>query len=277
MTKVLTKEDFEEADKTKDTSAKETEEKVESKAEPEKKIESSENEEESLSKSSDQKTYKYASMDEYDKAYKEAEKKMHEATTEKAELRRKLDYFERPAIEKPVTIDDRVKEIRKDTMQKIKMLPSDSPTRDDDAADFWGDYTRKVARIEYEENQRKADTERTMTSRIYETATKEGMKTNAELKILGNEFSKTDPSLALDDRIQRAIEGTRSVISELRDGFVQKQELDKRDKDDLKVLGRGSSRREKSEGKDKETLGTLSDDLAKLNESRKLRNEDLRY
>ena len=285
--KVLTEEDFKEGDSTKDTSkapdAKDTipadeviEVKGKEKKEPEKEVEPSEGKEESLPKPSDKEPpkYKYASMEEYDKGYKEAEKKMHEATTENARLKRELDDFKKP--KEPInTLDDQIKELRKETMQKIRQLPADSPTRDDDAADLWMSLNRKITKLEIEEERKKESTERDVIKRTYDRAVGEGLKTDAELRILGSEFTKTDPNLPIDSRIENAITSTKGIIGQLREGFVEKQKQDTKEKDDLKVLGRGSSRREKSDEKEDKRPDSMSQALVETNERRRLKKDDL--
>ncbi len=278
MAKVLTEEDFKEGSQTEDTSKSiPADEKIEvkGKEEPEEKLEpSGKGKEESLPEPSEDKKYKYASMDEFDKAYKEAERKMHEATTEASELKRKVAHYEKP-IEKPaVTIEDKINEMTDQVLDKIRLIPADSPTRDRDAGRMWTKLHADVDDIKYEDRQRKSNTERQIVTKTYERATKEGIKTDAELRILGYEFSKTDSGLLTDDRISQAIDNTKGVLSQIREGLVEKQEKDKKEKDDLKVVGRGSSRREKSEEEDKKPT-TMSQQLAQLNEQRKLKKDDI--
>lgn len=277
--KVLTQEDFVEGEtKKEDTSVPpEPEEKVEVKAveEPEHKEEPSKDEGEPQPKPSDEKKYKYASMDDYDKAYKEAERKMHEKTTRAAELERKLAQYEKP-IEKPVTIDDRIKDMTKDTLSKIRLLPPDDPDRENQAGYLWAKLQGDITDIKYDERTRSADREKDMVKKTYDYATREGIKTDAELRILGYEFSKTDSGIPVEDRISIAVTNTKEVLGQIRSGFVEKQEKEKKEKEDLKVLGRGSSRQEKSETKKPENE-SMSQALSKLNEQRRMKKEDLRY
>lgn len=51
-----------------------------------------------------------------------------------------------------------------------------------------------------------------------------GIETDAELRILGYELSKIDPSLSIDGRITQAIKNTKDVLSEIREGLAEKQE-----------------------------------------------------
>ena len=278
MAKVLTEEDFPEGSESKDTSKSiPADEKVEvkGKEEPEEKTEPSEKvKEEPQPEPSEDKKYKYTSMDEFDKAYKEAERKMHEATTETSELKKKVAYYEKP-VEKPaVTIDDKINEMTDQVLDKIKLIPADSPTRDRDAGRLWTRLHADVDDLKYEHRRSTEETERKTIKKIYDQATREGLKTDEELDYFSYRYSKTDPSLSIDERTSQAVESTKTGIGKLREGLVERQEKDKKDKDDLKVLGRGSSRTVKSEDKDKEPTA-MSQQLAELNERRKLKKDDI--
>jgi len=280
MAKVLTEEDFQEGEhKSEDTSKTPEPQKevIEGKEqpEPEAKEEPSKDREEPQPKPSEDKKYKYASMDEFDKAYKEAERKMHEATTEKAQLSRELEQYRKPK-ESPVTIDDRIKEMTKDTLTKIRVLPSDSPTREEDAGYLWAKLQSDISDVKYEERHKKEESERSVAKKLFGKASTEGLKSDDELDMVGFEFSRIDPGIPTEDRISQAVEITKGRLSRLRDGLVEKQKKDEKDKEDLKVLGRGSSRREKSE-EVKEEGETMSQALTKLNEQRKMKKEDLRW
>ena len=277
MAKVLTKEDFAEGDKPEeDTSSTPAQDEIvigKEKEEPEKKVEPSEDEKEPQPKPSEEKKYKYASMDDFDKAYKEAERKMHEATTKAAELERKVSQYEKPR-EAVVTIDDRIKEMTKDTLTKIRVLPTDSPTREEDAGYLWAKLQSDISDVKYEERHKKEESERTVAKKLFGKATTEGLKSDDELEMVGFEFSRIDPGIPTEDRISQAVEITKGRLSRLRDGLVEKQKKDEKDKEDLKVLGRGSSRREKSEEEDKGPT-SMSQQLAELNEKRRIKKDDL--
>ena len=239
---------------------------------------------EPLPKLSEEKKYKYASMDEFDKGYREAERKMHEATTQNAELRKKLEQYEKPVAKTP-TIDDRIAEISDGAISQINTLKIDydsdgQPTReslskrDRDAALIWAKANRQISRLEIDEERRVSQREQDTVQRTYDRATKEGLKTDAELRLLGYEFSRTDPNLDLDTRIERAVESTKSLLGQVREGFIERQDKDKQEKDELKVLGRGSSRPARTTEKE-EKPSTMSQQLADMNESRRLRKDDL--
>jgi len=192
-----------------------------------------------------------------------------------SELEKKIAKYERPP-EKPVpTEDERIAEITDEALKNINALPADSPTRDRDAAIVWGKAQRKISRLEIDESNRQVSSEREIVTKTYERAQKEGIKTDAELRILGFEFSKADGSLGSDDRINQAIESTKGILAQIRDGFVRDLERDKKEKDDLKVLGRGSTRKESKETKETKP-STMSQQLAELNEKRRMTREDLR-
>ena len=279
MAKVLKEEDFAEGKEPEDTSkpSPKPDEVIEAKEKPEPEKEpepSDKGEAEPLPKPSEDKKYKHSTWEETEKARIEAERRMHEATTKASELERRVSQYEKPP-EKVVTIDDKIREMTKDTLAKIKTLPADSPNRDEEAGYLWAKLQSNLSDINYEERQKKVDTERKVVTRTYERATKEGIKTDAELGILGYEFSKTDLSLSTDDRISQAIDSTKNVLSQIREGLVEKQEQDKKEKDDLKVLGRGSSRPGKSDEVDKKPM-SMSQQLAELNEKRRLKKDELR-
>jgi len=278
MAKVLTEEDFAEGSESKDTSKSiPADEKVEvkGKEEPKEKTEPSEKEkEEPQPEPSEEKKYKYTSMDEFDKAYKEAEKKMHEATTKVAELERKVAHYEKPPEKPALTIEDKINEMTDQVLDKIRLIPGDSPTRDRDAGRLWTKLHADVDDLKYEHRRNSEETERKTIKKIYDQATKEGLKTDEELDYFSYRYSKTDPSLSIDERTSQAVEATKTGLGRLREGLVEKQEKDKKDKDDLKVLGRGSSRPLKSEEKDKEPT-TMSQQLAELHEKRKLKKDDI--
>lgn len=275
--KVLTQEDFVEGEtKKEDTSVTpEPIEEVKVEKEPEREEEPSKDEEEPQPKPSEEKKYKHATWDETEKARVESERKMHERATYAAELERKLAKYEKPP-EKPFTVDDRIKDMTKDTLSKIRLLPPDDPDRENQAGYLWAKLQGDITDIKYDERSRATDRERDVVKKTYDYATREGIKTDAELRILGYEFSKTDSGIPVEDRISIAVTNTKEVLGQIRSGFVEKQEKEKKEKEDLKVLGRGSSRQEKSETKKPENE-SMSQALSKLNEQRRMKKEDLRY
>jgi len=230
---------------------------------------------EPLPKSSDEFKPKHKSWEETEKARLELERGFTEKSMRLSERDKELEKFKKPP-EKPVpTEDDRIAEITDEALKNINALPADSPTRDRDAAIVWGKAQRKISRLEIDESNKHAQSEREIVTKTYEKAQKEGIKTDAELRILGFEFSKTDSYLDTDDRINQAVESTKSILSQIREGFVKGQERDKKEKDDLKVLGRGSTRKEGSEKKETKPT-TMSQQLAELNEKRRMTKDDLR-
>ncbi len=250
-------------------------------------LEKKEGDEEPLLKpSDDDKKYKYKSLDDYDKAYKEAERKMHEATTKASTLEREVATLKKPIESKIPSVDDRIAELADDAIKQIGALPIEyddagKPTsasmtkRDRDAAIIWAKTQRTISRLEIDASRKEVEGERSIVSKTYKKAQEEGLKTDAELRILGYEFSRTDPNLPVDDRINEAIGNTKTMLGQVREGFVQAQEKDKKDKEALRVLGRGSSRTGEKETKGGEKPTTMSDQLVKVKESRKVKKEDL--
>ena len=218
---------------------------------------------------------KHKTWEETEKARLELERGFTEKSMRLSERDKELEKFKKPP-EKPIpTEDERIAEITDEALKNINALPSDSPTRDRDAAIVWGKAQRKISRLEIDESNRQFTSEREIVTKTYERAQKEGIKTDAELRILGFEFSKTDLSFGADERINQAIESTKGILSQIRDGFVRDQERDKKEKDDLKVLGRGSTRKDETKGKETK-LTTMSQQLAELNEKRRMTKDDLR-
>ncbi len=280
--KVLTEEDFKKGEDPEDTSSKAipVDQKFDGegkpiKEEPKKEPEpSGKDKEEPQPEPSEESKYKHKTWEETEKARQELERGFTEKSMKLAEAERKIAHYEKPPEKPAVTIDEKIKEMTKKTLAEIRIIPADSTTHDEDAGYLWAKLHADIDDIKYEDRQRRSDTERQVVNKTYEKATKECIKTDAELRILGYEFSKTDPSLSTDDRIREAIDNTKGVLSQIREGLVEKQEKDKKDKEDLKVLGRGSSRTVKSEEEDKKPT-TMSQQLAELNEKRKLKKDDI--
>lgn len=286
--KVLTEEDFSKSgDPTgEDTSSKEKlipadqkfdQDGKEIVGEPEEKETPKEEKEEvePLPKPSDEFKPKHKSWEETEKARLELERGFTEKSMRLSEREKELEKFKKPP-EKPIpTEDERIAEITDEALAKISALPADSPTRDRDAAIVWGKAQRKISRLEIDEVNKTAYTEREIVNKTYNAAQKEGIKTDAELRILGYEFSKTDASIGADDRINQAIESTKNILSQIREGLVKDQERDKKEKDDLKVLGRGSTRKDTKETKESKPV-TMGQQLAELSEKRRMTKDDLR-
>lgn len=288
--RVLTNEDFKEGKDPQDTSkTPEPDEIIEGdkivkavgdkvivqsveKEEPEEKVEPSESKKEPT-QPSDFKP-KHKTWEETERARLEAERKMHETTTRLSQTERELTQLREPP-KKAVTVDDRIKDITKTTMNQIRLVPAEDPDRDDKVGYLWAKNASDIEDIKYEERERTKSSQQSVVSRTYKKATEEGLKSDAELRILGHEFSKTDPSLSVDDRISEAIGNTKNILSQVREGFVEKQERDKKEKEDLKVLGRGSSRQERSEKKEEEGSETMAQAMVNLKKQRTMKKEDL--
>ncbi len=230
--------------------------------------------EESPPKPSDDFKPKHKTWEETEKARVEAEKKMHETTTAKSALEKRLAQFEKPPEKQPSPTDP-IADITDEALKEIYGLDLHSPTKDRDAAIIWAKAQRKISRMEINDASKETKNEHEIVVKTYERATKEGIKTDAELKILGYEFSKADPNLSSDERIDAAINSTKGILSQIREGFEEKIEKDKREKDGLKVLGRGSSRPKVTDTKDSKPK-SMSEQLAEINERRRVTRNDLR-
>ena len=229
---------------------------------------------------------KHKSWEETERAREEAERKMHEATTKASTLERELGEYRKPPPPPVSTIDDQITEIAENAIKEINAIPIEYDTegkpkpesltkRDRDAAIIWAKSNRKISRIEIQETNREADSHKTVVSKLYKGATDGGLKSDDELEMVGVAFDRTDPKFDLDTRISQAVENTKTRISRLREGFVKGQELDKKEKDELKVLGRGSSRKGGKEEERDTKPTTMSQQLADMNESRRLKKDDL--
>jgi hypothetical protein len=228
---------------------------------------------------------KHKTWEETEKARIELEKNWTKDRMALKERESELERYRKPPVDKPKTLDDTIREMTKKTLKEINSIQIEygsdgKPTsesmlkRDEESGFLWAKLQSDIADIKFEERTRNQDKERGIITKTYEAAQKEGLKTDAELRILGYEFNKTNPSLSDEDRISAAIESTKGIVASLRDGFVASQEKDKKEKDDLKVLGRGSTRT--ATGKEKETKpSTMSQQLADMNESRRLKKDDL--
>jgi len=240
-------------------------------------------------KPSDEKAFKpkHKSWEETESARVEAERKMHEATTRASTYERELAEFRKPPPAKTPTIDDRISEISDAAYDEIARIPVERDAegnfrqeslikRDKEAARIWAKANRKISRLEIDEDRKKTQTEHDVVSKTLDRATKEGIKTDAELRILGYEYNRTDPNLDVDSRITRAIESTKGILGQVREGFIEKQAQDLKEKDELKVLGRGGNRPGKGKEESKETKSsTMSQQLTEMNESRRLKKDDL--
>ncbi len=249
-------------------------------------LEKKEGDEEPLLKPSDDFKPKHKTWEETEKARVESERKMHEATTKASTYEKELAQYKKPVESKIPSVDDKIAELADDAIKQIGALPIEydgegKPTsismtkRDRDAAIIWAKTQRTISRLEIDASRKEVDGERSIVNKTYKRAQDEGLKSDAELRILGYEFSRTDPNLPVDDRINEAIGSTKSMLGQVREGFVQAQEKDKKDKEALRVLGRGSSRTGEKETKGGEKPTTMSDQLVKVKESRKVKKEDL--
>lgn len=226
--------------------------------------------------------YKHKTWEETEKARIELEKEYTKKSMRLSEVEKKLVQFEKP-IEKPTpTIDDYITGIADEALKDIGALPTDSQTRDRDAAIIWAKAQRKISRMEIDETNKVKDAERNASSKLFELAKKEGfnMDDQDELEELGYQYNKQPSHLSAEEKISKTVESAKERLTRIRGSFVNKlekdRERDKKEKDDLKVLGRGSSRKEGKEEKETKPT-TMSQQLAELNEQRRIKKDDLRW
>ena len=228
---------------------------------------------------------KHKTWEETEKARLELERGFTEKSMKLSDYEKRLAKLEKPVEKQTPTIDDQIADMTDVALKEIEMLPWERDTsgkavpsskRDRDAAIIWGKLQRKIARLEVDDASKVSNSEHDTTRKLYDASQKEGIKTDAELRILGYEYSKTDGSKDVDDRIKDAVESTKGILSSIREGLVKDQQKDKKDKEALKVLGRGSAgKRDDSESK-KVQPSTMSQQLAELNEKRRMTKDDLR-
>ena len=241
---------------------------------------------ESLSKPLDEFKPKHKSWEETESARATLEREFHTKSGENAELKRRLAALEKPP-EKKVADEDEISKITDETLKEMdnlryeygsdgKPTPESIRKVDRDKAIIWNRGQEKIADLVYEKRSRKATSEHDVITKTYNRAQKEGLKSDAELRILGAEYSRTDSSLGVDERIEAAIEATKGIVSSLREGLVKDQKKDKEEKDNLRVLGRGSNRGKETTDTTPKKPSTMADDLAELNKKRTMTKDDLR-
>ncbi len=237
---------------------------------------------EPLPKPSDDFKPKHKTWDETEKARIELEREFTKKSMRLSEIERILEEHEKPLKSQISTIEDPIAGIADEALKDIGALPADSQTRDRDAAIIWAKAQRKISRLEIDETNKAAEAERTASAGLYKLAKKEGfnMEDQDELEELGYQYNKQPSHLSVEERINKTVESAKERLTRIRGNFATKlekdRERDKKEKDDLKVLGRGSSRKDKPE--DKETKPTtMSQQLAELNEKRRVGKDDLRW
>ena len=229
---------------------------------------------------------KHKTWEETESARTTLERDFHTKSGENAELKRRLAALEKPP-EKKVADEDEIARITDETLKEMDNLryeygsdgkPTSESIRkvDREKAIIWNRGQEKIADSVYEKRSRKATSEHDTTTKLYNLAQKEGLKSDAELRVLGAEYSRTDSSLSVDERTVSAVEATKGIISSLREGLVKDQKKDKEEKDALRVLGRGSNRGQETVDTKPKKPSTMADDLAELNKKRTMTKDDLR-
>ena len=237
---------------------------------------------EPLPKPSDEFKPKHKTWEETEKARIELERGFHDKSMRASELEKRLEEHEKPSKSQTPTIDDHISEIADEALKDIGALAPDSTSRDRDAAIIWAKAQRKISRLEINETNKEAEAERTASTGLYKLAKKEGfnMEDQDELEELGYQYNKQPSHLSVEERINKTVESAKERLSRIRGNFATKlekdRERDKKEKDDLKVLGKGSSRKEGKEEKETKPT-TMSQQLAELNEKRRVGKEDLRW
>jgi len=242
--------------------------------------------EEPLPKPLEEFSPKHKTWEETESARATLERDFHTKSGENAELRRRLVAYEKPP-EKKVADEDEIANITDVALREMdnlryeygsdgKPTPESIRKIDREKAILWNRGQEKIADLVYEKRSRKATSEHDVITKTYNRAQKEGLKSDAELRVLGAEYSRTDSSLSIDERIEAAVEATKGIVSSLREGLVKDQKKDKEEKDALRVLGRGSNRGKETIDIKPKKSSTMADDLAELNKKRTMTKDDLR-
>jgi hypothetical protein len=237
---------------------------------------------------SDGKKYKYSSMDEYDKAYHEAERKMHEATTKASTLEKELERHRKPP-EKVPTEDEQIAEITDAALKDIRAIPveygSDGrPTKasaedyDRKSAIIWGKANAKITRLEIEKDRKVSEEGKSLSRKLYDKAKSEGfnMADEDDLAEIAFQWDKATGDTP-DDRISNAVRNAKERLERLRGKFSDAIERDKKEKDSLRVLGGGSRNRPTEGGKEKKDSkpSDMYSALEEVKNKRRVKKDDL--
>lgn len=197
----------------------------------------------------DTKPLKYKSHEDAEKAYREAEKKIHEATTENSQLRKKMEDLERKINEsigprdqgpRRSVYDVERERIKKETFSAAQAIPETDPEYQLKIANIWMDAQDALARVAYQEQEAaRSDIQ------VVQTIVADAIK-KAELdKIPGIEelfwakSAKADRSLPLEDQINWTISQCKAIVEGIRGKEVGRMQQEEENRQRMEVLGRG--------------------------------------
>jgi hypothetical protein len=228
----------------------------------------------------DEKPLKYSSHEEAEKAYREAEKKLHESTTEAAKLKKVVDDLTKKidaANEKTAdtgpkksTWEVKREKVLKDTMTAANAIPADDPEYNTKVAQIWIDAQMQVSKIALEE-QRAAEEDLQLVQKSVSKALKDveidGVPGVEDL--FWAQAKKADRNLSLADQIKWAAGEVKALIDGIRGKERTRMKEEKDTRDNLNVLGRGNRITTKPEPEGSKTIG---DARKAVLEKRKLRS-----
>ena len=247
--------------------------------------------EEPLPKPSNEKKYKYASMDEVERAYAEAERKMHEATTRASSYEKELAQYKKPPEKSEPTEDEKVAEIMDEANKQISALPIEYDSEGRETQQSYskrnreymlimGKANRKISRLEIDAENKAKEQSQTTSKKLYNKAKDEGFNMDDEddLSEIAFQWERSSGD-TIDDRISNAVTNAKSRLDRLRgkvkEKVIEDIERDKKEKDNLKVLGRGSSRKDDKQEMETKPV-TMSQQLTELHEKRRITKDDFR-
>lgn len=227
----------------------------------------------------DDQPLKYSSHEAAEKAYREAERKLHEATTEAAKMKKivddltkKIDAANNKTDTGPKKSEWEVKreKVLKDTIAAANAIPADDAEYNTKVAQIWIDAQSQVSKIALEE-QRAVDEDLQLVQKSVSKALKDfeidGIPGVEDL--FWAQAKKADRSLSLADQITWAASEVKAVIDGIRGKELTRMKEEKDTRDKLDVLGRGGRTTTKVEP---EGSKTMVDARKAVLEKRKLRS-----
>lgn len=186
---------------------------------------------------------KYKSMDEAEKAFKESERKMHEATERAARLERE------PVRKEPVIPEvDPADAIADDALAEIGKLNPEDPDYQKKTARVWAKAQMKIANLTVGKA-KEAETSTKSTEERVTSALKDAkLPSDNDKKIFWSIASHCPADIKdLEGQISWTIERVNEVKAEVAKEMVEETNRKKKEKGDLKVLGRKGSKTTSSE------------------------------
>lgn len=217
-------------------------------------------------------SYKFKSFDEYEKALKAAERRMHQATEESSRYQRMVQNLSPKA---PETKESQTQKIAKEAIRQIRTIPDTDPEKEEKAAIIWAEAQEKIADLKYQE-QHTAETSRKEVETYAENKAKAaGLKSPMAIEAFWVVARNAPKNISLDEQIDWAVTQVNQFIEEIRKEDAEKVEESETGKKSLKVLGRGGKGPTPSKEGAVE-MPTLGDALKAAANKRRLGEKDFR-